>query len=270
MARQLTGRFDVSAVNPVDSTHWAVTAFYYDETGTYGPGDVAVGQRVFLYSSADNTLRYKISGITSNGSNPVHVTLQWDDTGAALDPPANTGLIAAVSSHNLLPEEPSYTQQLLDEPLVAGMRSQTNRAALDNISGGGNQKIAVAGEAFASGKPLAKDPTTGKVLLADSDGLNRQDFYGISASVSAGNGSLVTVITSGTNVAGILTGLGFIVGDEIFIGETPGIYVNGAGTDLFTGANDTLYKLGVADCAAGIAATAATDLILFPEIIARP
>jgi hypothetical protein len=65
-----------------------------------------------------------------------------------------------------------------------------------------------------------------------------------------------------------LVGLGFAPGDEIFVGETTGGYVNDIAP--FTGNNDSIIKIGVADCAAGTASSVATDLILIPHVIARP
>jgi len=257
----------------VDSTHWDVVASFFDETGTFGPGDIAVGLRVFLYSSSDNTLRYRVSTLTDVSSNPVEVVLEWDDDGSPLDPPANIGAIAAVSTNNLLPEEPSFSQQLLDEPLVTGIRAQTSRSRLDALGGGSgpaNQKVMIGSSALAAGAPVSKNPATGKVILADSDGAGTQQFYGVTVTTCAGDGSPVTVQLPGANLAGVLTGLGFAVGDEIFMGETAGSYVNGAGVDSFVGANDSIFKLGIADCAAGVASATVTDLILLPEVVARP
>ena len=126
-------------------------------------------------------------------------------------------------------------------------------------------KSMVAGEAFAINKPLALLPT-GKVVLADSDIPGRDVIIGHSIQSSGGDGAIINVLCIGANLAGVLTGLGFAPGDTIYMGESPGEYIND--TALLTGNNDTIVKLGIADCATGIASASATDLILCTEYIA--
>lgn len=270
MSRKLTGRFEVGSVLAVDASHWTVQGSFFDETGTFGPGDIATGLRVFLYSPTDNTLRYKVTTVNSNSSNPVEVILEWDTEGSPIEPPANVGGIAEVSTSLFLPEEPSFSQQLLDEPLVAGIRSQTNRDILDTVSTGGggssNIKSMIAFGSVTAGKPVSKR-TDGKSSLSDSDGANDQVFIGI-ALTSASDGGAFNVQLMGPNLAGVLTGLGFTAGSDIYMSETAGGYTDDPGS--FTGGNDSILRLGIADCAAGIGSGTATDLILFPEVIARP
>jgi hypothetical protein len=45
-------------------------------------------------------------------------------------------------------------------------------------------------------------------------------------------------------------------------------FINSVGS--LTGDDDSIIKVGIADCAAGTASGTATDLIVFPEVILRP
>jgi hypothetical protein len=80
-------------------------------------------------------------------------------------------------------------------------------------------------------------------------------------------GDIKIVQLVGQNVAGALTtSSGFAPGDELYLNEGGG-YTNDPGT--FTGENDSIIKIGIADCAEGAASETVTDLILFPQVIAR-
>lgn len=125
-------------------------------------------------------------------------------------------------------------------------------------------KQMVSGEAFPSGKPLAKRPD-GKVVLADSDDSTRKVLIGWSMQASLGANSIISVMGIGVNLPGVLSGLGFVCGDVIYMGETPGAYTNNVAA--LTGQDDVIFKLGIADCPSGIAQSAATDLITSPDYI---
>lgn len=132
---------------------------------------------------------------------------------------------------------------------------------------GSNVKVMIAGEAFVAGVPLSKRPD-GRVVQADSDGVDRQNFCGTAKEASLGVDDEVKVTLIGPNVEGALTSYSFLPGEEIFMGETPGVYINSVAA--FSGDNDSIFRLGIADCQEGIASATATDLILFPEVVARP
>lgn len=134
------------------------------------------------------------------------------------------------------------------------------------VSVGSNVKRMVAGEAFDAGVPLSKRPD-GRVVQADSDGTDRQNFCGTAKEASLGVDDEVKVTLIGPNVAGALSSYSFTPGEEIFMGESPGVYVNTVAA--FSGENDSIFRLGIADCSEGVASGTATDLILFPEVIAR-
>lgn len=133
------------------------------------------------------------------------------------------------------------------------------------VSSGTNYfiKTMIAGAAIAAGKPLSKRPD-GKVIEGDSDGMHSQNFIGFSQNSAAGDGSTVQVLLAGANLAGVLTGLGFMAADIIYLSETGG-YTNDPNS--FTGNNDTVIKLGIADCAASSASSTAVDLIAITDVL---
>lgn len=147
-------------------------------------------------------------------------------------------------------------------------KMSTNTGSTAPISTGASYSIKKmqAGETILAGKPVSKR-ADGKILAADSDGLGRQQVIGVSLD-SIPTDTLGDVLLFAPNAPGVLAGLGFVPGQEIFIGEATGGYVD----DItpFTGGNDSIVKVGVADCAEGVASAEATDLILISQVIARP
>lgn len=265
MPRKLTGRFDIQSVVPIDSTNWTITGSFFDETGTFGPSDIVANFRLYAYSSLDNTLRYRITNVF-DVTNPMGFDVQWDDVGSPIEPPTGIGAITEVSLTKLLPEEPSFSQQLLDEPLVSGIRAQMNRTLLENFSGGGGgqaTKDMVAGMAIAANKPVAKR-NDGKIVLAGTSGADNKSVIGFSLASAAGDGSIISVLLIGSNLSGALIGSGIAVGASVYLSETGGYVDTVAG---FAGSDDQIFKLGIADCGDGLASNIATDLIVFPELI---
>lgn len=128
------------------------------------------------------------------------------------------------------------------------------------------RKLMQSGGAIPPGKPVSKKPD-GKIIVADSDAVAAQQVIGISIDDFPSNNSLGYIHLFAPNVAGVLTSLGFAPGDEIYLSEIGG-YINNAAS--YTGDNDSIIKIGVADCPAGVASATATDLIIFPSVIARP
>ncbi len=123
----------------------------------------------------------------------------------------------------------------------------------------------LSGVSIAAGKPVAKR-ANGSIVAADSDDATTQVVIGIAAETIAHNAQ-GNVALIGPNVVGAITGLGFAPGAAIYLGEA-GEYIDDL-ADL-TGDNDSIIRVGYADCAAGAASATATDLILFAEVIARP
>lgn len=127
-------------------------------------------------------------------------------------------------------------------------------------------KNMIAGAAITSGQPLSKRPD-GKVIEADSDGVNAQTFIGFSQETVASDGDSLNVLLAGPNLSGVLSGLGMTSGQIVYLSESGG-YTNDGNS--FTGDNDTITKLGIADSGAGVANATAVDLIAITEVLITP
>lgn len=125
--------------------------------------------------------------------------------------------------------------------LITQIKTKTNGDAVNLVAG----KIA----------SLAAD---GKLYTADSDSATGQVEVGLLLQTIV-PGAQGKIMLFGPNVPGILASLGFSPGDTVYVSET-GTYVTGAGG--FTGGNDTIARVGWADCADGLASSVATDLIM--------
>jgi len=110
---------------------------------------------------------------------------------------------------------------------------------------------------LTAGKP-ASLYADGKLYKADSDSAQGQRSVGILLDTIA-PAAQGHILLFGYNLPGVLTGLGFSPGDEVYISET-GTYVNNSSG--FTGGDDTIARIGWADCADATASGTATDLIM--------
>jgi hypothetical protein len=117
-----------------------------------------------------------------------------------------------------------------------------------------------------AGKPYSKRPD-GRIEAAISNTLYGQKFVGITIDAFLNAGDLGYTTPSGPIIANVLDGLGFLPGDEIFVNQTVG-YTKNPGA--FTGDSDSIIRIGIADCAAGIASATAKHIIMMPHIISRP
>jgi hypothetical protein len=120
--------------------------------------------------------------------------------------------------------------------------------------------------AIAINRPVSK-LANGRVIAADSDLASGQDYCGFALQAAAAPGDLINVLCVGAVLANAVFGLGYAPGDEIYLAETGG-FTNDPNS--FTGGDDSIIKVGIADCAAGVASGVAVDLIVFSEVIARP
>jgi len=110
--------------------------------------------------------------------------------------------------------------------------------------------------------------STGSIVPGDSDSADGQQPVGITLETIA-VGEFGKVALYGRNIAGILTGMGFIPGDDVFLGETGGNFISDPTNDL-TGGNDSIIKMGVAAAPDGQVGASATDLILIRQVISNP
>ncbi|NDF98956.1 MAG: hypothetical protein EB101_08550, partial [Chitinophagia bacterium] len=197
--RPLSGRFEVNSVTEISAGVYTIVGDFLDESGLYGPGDVAAGHRVYLYDNTQGAMRYNITSVVSNSSNPITITVAWDSDGAAVEPPANTGFILDVTANLTLPEHPSFSQQLVDEAIVAGIIAQTYREQLDDLTAGGGATGATGatGPAGATGSTGATGPTGPGGIVSVTGSINYDTGSGaLSLDEGVANG-LATLNASG-------------------------------------------------------------------------
>jgi len=133
--KPLSGRFSISSVTEFSAGVYTLVGTFIDESGLYGPADIAVGQRVYLYDNNAGAIRYEITTVVNDSSNPITIRVTWDSAGSAIEPGAAVGVILDVTDNLTLPEQPSFTQQSIEELLTAGIVAQTYREQIDSIQG---------------------------------------------------------------------------------------------------------------------------------------
>lgn len=158
----------------------------------------------------------------------------------------------------------SENSNALTTKTTSGSHVQVGASSSDDIMIKTMENL--SGFDLAKGDPVAKKPD-GSIVLADADGLNAQIVVGTCAEAIL-NGTQGRVALVGPNVANALLGRGFQPGQEAYLTAT-GTYTANPGT-LDPTDDDSVVRMGVADCPAGAASTPATDLIMFSEVVARP
>lgn len=165
-----------------------------------------------------------------------------------------------------LPNNTMYTDST-DSNLL---KTKDNSGSLSPVSGSSSlfNKVMQSGhdDIIPVGVPVSKT-ADGKIIPADSDAVGAQEPIGISMVAFPAFGDVGVIHLFAPNVTGVLTGMGFLPGQEIFLGETGG-YTNNPNS--FTGDNDSIIRIGIADCSSGTASAVATDLIINTQVILRP
>jgi hypothetical protein len=142
---------------------------------------------------------------------------------------------------------------------------------------GTNQTVAAAPDSFAK---QAKNMTgvtipamtpisragDGTIVPADSDAAQGQRPIGVTMEAILHN-SFGLIGLVGKNITGALTSYSFSPGQDLYVSETGGYTADG---NSFSGDNDSLILIGIADCADGDASASAPDLILLRQILVRP
>ena len=182
MTKPLSGRFTVTSAAETSAGVYSLSGNFVDESGLYGPADVAVGQRVYLYDGSAGAIRYEITSAVSVSSNPISLVVTWDSAGAAIEPPGGTGVILAVTDNLLLPEQPSFTQQGIEELLAAGIIAETYREQLDSISGiTGSLGDYILTTAKGQANGVAELDANAKIKIAQLPGLSISDSYPVAS-----------------------------------------------------------------------------------------
>ena len=108
--------------------------------------------------------------------------------------------------------------------------------------------------------------SNGTIVTADSDAAQGQQAIGVTLEQIANN-TFGRIGLVGRNVPGALTGLGITSGQDVYISETAG-FTNDPNS--FTGDDDTVIFIGIADSADGVASGTATDLIMVRQVLVTP
>jgi hypothetical protein len=104
----------------------------------------------------------------------------------------------------------------------------------------------------------------GTIKIADADEVGTRIVIGVTLEAIA-HEAFGRILLIGPNAADVLIGSGFAPGDTIYMGKTPGTFINSVSS--FNLDTDTVVKVGYADCSGGIASPEATDLIMFSEVL---
>jgi hypothetical protein len=194
-------------------------------------------------------------GKTGAGYNlPIYGALWSDPVDAQIVPMANEAFDIGNDAKRM--RTGYFKKIIVDEVDIKGVPGQTKNIKL---------MINNTLDTILAGTPVSKS-SNGSIVPAASDTAQGQRFIGITLDpilpTHSGRVHLV-----GNNIPNILSAYGFSTGDEVFIDEYNG-YTNDVRT--FSGNNDSIIKVGVADCPEGSASSVATDLIMFVEVISRP
>lgn len=278
MSKVFTARFDISGAGPFGgvTNQFEVFGDVIDPSlAGYAVSDVSVGNVFFDENSlSGDHNRYRITQVLARGrlafqgatANSVHAVCLFDDEGAADSngPEAGSGCICAATANGAVAEIPAFSIYGISEALHTRMININNRHSVAPYIADGTQvrKAMVNGHSASvpAGTLVAKI-LSGAFVPAKS--IVSATPVGITKSASA-VGEICEVFLIGQNVAGALVGLGFAVADAVYLSENGG-YTNNANS--LTNPNDTVVRVGIADCASGVANSAATDLIMLPEIM---
>jgi hypothetical protein len=194
--KPLSGRFTTVSATETSPGVYSLSGNFVDDSGLYGPSDIAVGQRVYLYDNTAGAIRYEITALVDVSANPISLTVSWDSAGVAIEPPGGTGVILAVTDNLLLPEQPSFTQQGIDESLSAGIIAETYREQLDSISSGGGA-TGPTGPTGPTGADGATGPTGESSIISVTGSLNFDTGTGLLSLDEGTAGGLATLNASG-------------------------------------------------------------------------
>lgn len=286
MARPIRGTLFVTSFtatgNPGEYTLTNATYTNASDIEGNGASAIVVGFLVYVPAADINTFdpipgvfhRYKLTAVTVVNSNTISGTILWDETGSEIDTPVN-GAFCAITEASATNKLGYPSSQGVYPSLGAGISEAIYSADVKKIidgfgSGGGatafeKQMRNSNGNTLPAGTPVSKQ-SDGTFKQADSDAVNGQKYVGI-LKVSTANNAYGAVILPGANIVGAVTGLGFTPGDEVYLSETGGLTND---PNSFTGGDDSIIRIGIADCTGGTATSTADDLIIFTEVVARP
>lgn len=174
--------------------------------------------------------------------------------------PVATGTVAGELYRN------SANADALTDKSTGGSATQVGAASSDAIMVKTKQNTSGADIAVNTPVGLTGD---GGIIKSDSDGLTSQVLIGIALDAIV-DGAQGRVALIGPNARNAIQGLGFTPGAPIYLnqdGSNRGFTNN---LNDLSGGDDSVIRIGYADCAPGAASGTADDLIMFAEVIARP
>lgn len=285
MSKALSARFSIIGAGPLATPgEFEVFGDVIDSSlDGYSVSDVIAGNVFFdenIMTGLHN--RYKVLSVVATGPsaysgatpNSIHLNSVYEDEGSfdPDGPAASQGIICAETSLGMV-EVPSWTVQGISEQIVTrarniDMRKIMNPAILAASGGGVSFQKSMkntSGVIIPAGTPVSK-MSDGGITASDSDISTSMVFVGITGAL-IGIGSFGNVLVPCPNMAGVLTGKGFASGDNVYMSETTGQFAKSAGD--FTGQNDRIVRIGIADCADGEISGTAKDLLMFIQVIGK-
>lgn len=165
------------------------------------------------------------------------------------------------------PDQVTANSIFVDSTNANVLKSKDNSNSSGNLGTGGSTDVMtkvmqnLSGGSIPAGTPVAKR-TNGAIDPAEASPSGDQIIIGVTT-VTITNNATGAVALIGPNVPGVLTGLGFVPGDPVYLKD------GGGYTKLISDLTNTdaIIRIGYADCAAGNASGVATDLIMFAEVI---
>jgi len=154
----------------------------------------------------------------------------------------------------------------LTDKSTGGSNTQVGAASSDAIMVKTKQNTSGVNIAVNTPVGLTAD---GGIIKSDSDGPTSQVLIGITLD-AINSGAQGRVALVGPNARNAIQGLGFTPGNSIYLnqdGSNRGFTNN---LNDLSGGDDSVIRIGYADCAPGAANATADDLIMFAEVIARP
>lgn len=263
-------KITLNSVFPVSESVFQVQFSVLDMLGIFSGLDVQINDLMYIDTSGSEpgtVTKYRVVGIGAQTASSVTADVEFaDNNPSPIDPSSGIfldGFIARPSFNGSLSIVPDPQTQILPNKFsISPQNDNTNFFKAPTVT-----KRWVMGEPCVKFQPLCKAPD-GKGYKSGSDGENRQNVHAIALEDAVDEGSAIYVALVGYNLIGVLNGLGFTPGDKIFIGETPGSFVNDISS--FAGENDSIIWVGWADCSEGTASNQAADLLYDFEVISRP
>jgi len=176
-----SARFTPGASVAVNATTFDVAGVLFDGNGLFSAADIQVNDVVYLDTFASLTApgtvsRYKVLAINSQSGFNANLRLQYDDTGAVVDPSeisGSPGFIARTGPGAGLAWHAVASVHTFDEYLLELARNQESLAKIDgNLIGGGGGGTDTNGDFFPEFRVITGGEATAKQLTLNNMPVN--------------------------------------------------------------------------------------------------